>query len=98
VSSTKPPGEGLYLRAGDSLKVICSVACRVALMNQDEYEGRKAVTRDPAESPEMLEHLFEASRKDQYFVVLDREGVMVVFEHCRGQRVVERGMLGSGLG
>jgi hypothetical protein len=84
--------------AGDSLKVLCSVPCRVALMSLDEYEGRTAVMHDPAELPEMLEHLFEASRKGHYFVVLDREGVMVVFEHCRGERVVERGMLGPGPG
>ena len=84
--------------AGDSLKVLCSVPCRVALMSLDEYEGRTAVMQDPAELPEMLEHLFEAGRKDHYFVVLDREGVMAVFEHCRGQRVVERGMLGPGPG
>jgi len=98
MSSTKPPGESLHMLAGDSLKVLCSVPCRVALMDLDEFEGRKAVTRDPAESAEQLEHLLEASRKDHYFVVLDREGVMVVFEHCRGERVVERGMLGPGSG
>jgi len=98
VASTKPPGEPLAMRAGDTLKVLCSVPCRVALLNLDELEGRNAVMRDPAESPESREHLLEVDRRDHYFVVLDREGVSVTFEHCRGQRVIERGMLGPGLG